>query len=81
MYTVVFNDNILGLGGPEEFNIELRESFASLEALNECLSQFEDWELEVYSLRVERSDYQTFREPGLTDAEFDALSLQLNQVS
>jgi len=56
-YTVVFDDNILGLGGPEELNIVVRESFASLEALNEYLSHFEDWELEVYSLRVERSDY------------------------
>ena len=77
-YTVVFDDNILGLGGPEELNIVVREQFCSLEALNQYLSGFDDWELEAYSLRVERSDYP-FRESALTDAEFDALREALNQ--
>jgi hypothetical protein len=56
-YTVVFNDNILGLGGPEELNMEVRKQFQSLETLNHYLKGFDDWELEVYNLRVERSDY------------------------
>ena len=56
-FTVVFDDNILGLGGPEELNIVVREQFSSLEALNEYLASFDDWELEAYNLRVERSDY------------------------
>ena len=35
----------------------VREQFTSLEALNECLASFDDWELKAYNLRVERSDY------------------------
>lgn len=56
-FTVVFNDNILGLGGPEELNMEVRKQFRCLETLNEYLLGFDDWELEVHNLRVERSDY------------------------
>mgnify|MGYP003127389751 FL=1 len=56
-FTVVFDDNILGLGGPEELNMVVRKQFTSLEALNECLASFDDWELKAYNLRVERSDY------------------------
>ena len=81
MYIVVFDDNILGLGGPEELNIVVRKHFYCVETLNQFLNGFDDWELEAHNLRVERSDYPCFRESGLTDAEFDALSLQLNQAS
>ena len=56
-YTVVFDDNILGLGGPEELNMEVRKHFYRLETLNQYLAGFDDWELEAYNLRVERSDY------------------------
>jgi hypothetical protein len=56
-YTVVFDDNILGLGGPEELNMVVREQFSSLETLNQYLAGFDDWELEAHNLRVERSDY------------------------
>ena len=56
-YTVVFNDNILGFGGPEELNMEVRKQFQSLETLNHYLEGFDDWELEAHNLRVERSDY------------------------
>jgi len=56
-FTVVFDDNILGLGGPEELNMEVRKRFYRLETLNQYLAGFDDWELEAYNLRVERSDY------------------------
>lgn len=56
-YTVVFNDNILGLSGPEELDMEVRKQFQSLEAVNRYLAGFDDWEIEVYNVRVERSDY------------------------
>ena len=50
-FTVVFYEN------PVPWRMEVRERFSSLEALNQYLASFDDWELEAYNLRVERSDY------------------------
>lgn len=36
--------------------MEVRERFYCLETLNQYLAGFDDWELEAYNLRVERSD-------------------------
>ena len=51
-YYLTFDDNILGLGGPDELAMEVKTYFSSIDDLNESLESWDDWELCAHNVRI-----------------------------
>lgn len=51
-YYLTFDDNILGLGGPDELAMEVKRWFSSIDDIDEELEHWDDWELCAYNVRI-----------------------------
>ena len=51
-YYLVFDDNVVGLGGPDELAIEVKHWYSSIDDIDEVLESWDDWELCAYNVRI-----------------------------